>query len=390
MRILLLAHCYAHSNANTFRYRHLCEQLVRQGHTIDVIGDKPLKDPISPQGVNYYALRKDWHRTSAWLPIFWFTLVEFFKLSALWTASLRHPYTGYTVLLNGTARYRINCQLRANSYDVVIMSVVPWTFYTFADKLSQAAPLIVDISDPLYKNAFVDSNPAGNKRFARFEAKALKHASHVVVMSEPLVDLYIRELNIPSHKITFVSPATATADYIPGAPHSYAPHSPLTILYAGSLYPGYRDLDQVLAAIRQVPDTRLTVVSQQRQEPEPNVVYRHWIPQAALKQLYDSSDILLFVDNFYGYQIPSKIFELIATNKPILFVYDCRNRYLYDKLNSQKGILFVRNDSKEIAAGIRQLCRLQRLEVRYTFDLSAYSNESTTNRLIDIIHHVQR
>ncbi len=390
MKILLLAHCYAHSNANTFRYRYLCKQLTQQGHTIDVIGDKPLKDHISQQGINYYALRNDWHRINAWLPILCFTLIEFFKLSVLWIASLRHPYTGYTVLLNGTARYRINRQLRTNNYDTVIMSVVPWTFYTFANKFSQAAPLIVDISDPLYKNAFIDRKSTGNKCFARFESKALKHASHVIVMSEPLVDLYLQELGISLHKITFISPATATTGYTPCTPHYYTLHSPLTILYAGSLYPGYRDLGQVLPAIRQVPDVHLTIISQQQQIPEPKVTYHHWIPQADLKKLYDSCDILLFIDNFYGYQIPSKVFELIATNKPILFVYDHRNRYLYDKLNNQQGIFFVRNDSSEIANRLQQICDLQRLEVCYTFDLSAYSNESTTNQLIDIIHHVQR
>lgn len=386
MKVLLLAHCFAHRNANTFRYRRLCEQLSREGHSVDVVGDHVLCDYSLPTGVRYFALRSDLKRWRSIAVIGWFSVIELLKLSLLWLTSLKHPYLGYSVLMNGVYRYRLGRLLRQNRYDVVLLSVVPWTLYTFARGLSKQAPLVIDISDPLFKNAFVDDCVSGTPRFARFEARALKYADRVAVMSEPLVELYHRELGVERDKLSFVSPSTDVSKYQRDAELFYEMGCPLRMVYAGTLYPAYRDLNELLDAVREVPDVCLEVVTQKAGMQMPQVSWHGWMSQQQLAEHYRQADVLVFVDNFYGYQVPSKIFELIALNKPILFIYDTRNDYLYEKLKDQAGIFPVQNKKADLVRALNEIIRQHVVRVRYTMDLVPFSVDAINQQLISLLH----
>lgn len=390
MKILFVTHHFARSNANTFRYRNLAQELSKLGYSIDIIGDRSLTDYQLPHNCRYFSLLKDVKSIDIF-PIIWWTIVEFFKLYPLWFF-LKNKYLAYTILICGAAKYRIRKQLNLHQYDAILLSITPWTYHTFSKYLSKHSPLIVDLGDPLYKNAFLDKNPSGSERLKRFEYNSLKYASYLPIMSEPLKSIYVDDMKLSSSKVEFISPAANIDNYKRGESFLYSIDNsePLHILYAGMLYPKYRDLEQIAPAFSSTDNVKLTVITNNKIQLCKNVNKLSWVVQTDLKKLYKEVDILLFIDNFYGYQIPSKIFELLAESKPILFVYDKRNTYLYEKLKAQKGIFFVENETQQIRKTIEYLKLLDNIEVKYDIDLTEYSETYITNKLVKVINNVQR
>lgn len=389
MRILLIAQHFSRSNANTFRYRDLVRGLSKNGHIVDVIGDRRLSGYESPPEVTYYSLWDD-IRFRTFFSVLWYTVIYFFRLYPVWNF-LRNKYLAYTIFICGAARYRIGKLLRNAHYDVIVVSITPWTYHVFSKYLSRHSKLILDIGDPLYKNAFLDKTKTGSRIFFRFERNSINYASYVLFMSEPLQDIY-NEMGIDRNTLEFLSPSTNTDIYQRGESYVYRADRtrPLEFVYAGLLYPGYRDLKKILPAISELDRVQFTIITSSKVPQNRNVVREKWMDQTELKKRYRQADILLFVDNFYGFQIPSKIFELIATHKPILFVYDRRNSYLYEKLKGQKGIFFAENDTDDIRHMVEYILSLDCIEVCYSLDMEKNSETYITNRYITIIDNVAK
>jgi len=161
-------------------------------------------------------------------------------------------------------------------------------------------------------------------------------------------------------------------------------HRPLRILYSGSLYSCYRDLSEVQPALESLNgEVILDVYTNSICKPKKtnNVFVYDVVPHKQILQLYQEADILLFIDNSYGYQVPSKIFEILAQNKPILFVYDKRNCYFRNMLKGQQGIYFVENHKDLIKECLISLSNIEKIEVNYTIDLHNYSEDAINYQL---------
>lgn len=373
MKILLLSHLFAHNTANTYRYWALSEHFSKEGYDVDIIGYKKLDtNKILPNGVRYWsALDVLQLKNIVFLPIL--TIIEFVKI----IKNKRSYIDIKSGILNGAIKIIIKSLLRSKKYDIIIVSVVPWTYYSLIPFLRKNAPVILDVSDPLYKNAVIDNVQIGFERCKLLEQRVFNLVDKIIVMSEPLLELYATELNVEREKMRFVPPPISKKNVYKKDKYIYEFENQdvIKLLYAGTIYPGFRDENELVKAIKGENKFSLEIISRINKNSLLNIKYSNWLPKEELFLQYDSSDILVFIDNFYGYQVPSKIFELLALQKPILFIYDERNLYLYNILKNQKGIFLVKNKASNIRQVIHDIQKMKKIVVNYNIDLKYYTPE---------------
>lgn len=362
------------------RYRSLANFLVKKGYRIDVIGFYNSQEEYK-DGITYYQIKK---RTSLGL-LLWSIVLFFSNLYLLFTMS----FTRYINRIGLAAITLVQAQglIRKNNYDSCLISIAPWSYYLIVKQLAKKVRVVLDICDPLYKNAIVKNS--ANSFNLLLEKRALESADVIVTVNEPTIAIMTDEMKIPREKIHFIAPAMAVDSYRNNTNLSYAIHRPLKLIYSGSLYKGYRDLTEVQAAvdgndlnveIDVFTNNSASYCSSKR------IKYYDWIDHQDLLCAYKDYDLLLFLDNSYGYQVPSKIFEMLAQNKPIVFVYDKRNLYFYNMLKGQKGLFFTENKIDSILKCFEELLNKKSLEVCYTFDMSDYKEEVINMRLFSVIN----
>lgn len=365
MRLLLLAYLFGHSNANSSRYHSLVSALIAKGFIIDIVGYKKLPKEMYAKIVNdqckYYSVYD--FRKIGYLPtLFYYTAVEFLKVFF----NLRGHIRIRSGLFNGVIKMICNSLFKNNLYKCVIIGVPPWSLYELVPFLKRNAPVILDVSDPLYKNAAYDKMLKGIEASKKIEETAFNMADKIVVMSEPMLKLY-KEFNLPGAKYVFIPPSTACdSDHIAND-HDYSADHVFSFLYAGMIYPGYRDLDSCIEAIAGMGRVNFQIITDQHYKgiTFSNIQISNWLKRDELYKRFKTTDILVFVDNFFGYQVPSKINELLAIGKPILFIYDKRNTYLFDKLKNTPGIFFSENKKESISKTLDKIIKISHIHVDY-------------------------
>lgn len=374
-RVLLIAYPFAGTGANMLRYQSFARYLSENGIMADIIGYYQLKSDL-PKGTRYYQIKK-----RLTLPFVWYFIRLFVENLFLLQVQSVSQYLNRVALASLT--YVMAMELmKNNNYDACFVGIHPWAFYLIIPLLKKHIQTVLDIGDPLYKNAI--TKKSNYKSNFLFEKRALESADYVVTMNEPTITIMTEEMGIAKSKIQFISPAMNIESYRPNEKKSFSLNKPLRMIYSGSLYQGYRDLNEVQPAIESLNYVFLDVftnISPKNKSSE-RVKFHDWIPHNDLLRLYQEYDLLLFVDNNFGYQVPSKIFEIIAQNKPILFVYDKRNVYFYNLLCGQEGIFFVENNREKIANLLTKISRKQSLDVCYTFDLTPFSEETVNRKLL--------
>lgn len=387
-RILFIAFLFAkNDNANSTRNRNTAIYLSKRGYKVDVIGFRKIKDSSFAQKlelnkINYYSVF-DSLSLSKILNNIYYTITESIRI-LLNRRGYKDLYRGF---FNGAFKTLIASLQNKNKYEYCLVGVLPWTLYELLPYIKKTMPIVLDVSDPLYKNAIYDPQLKGDLNALKREKAAFLCADKVIVMSEPLVAMYEKDFEIPPGHIQFVSPACnsfqeKTSDVI-----KRETRDTLNLLYAGSLYKGYRDIDILIETLKDKSEYYLEIITNYPiQEHAPNVACRQWVNRDTLEQMYATTDVLVFIDNFYGYQVPSKIFELLSTSRPILFIYDSRNLYLYELLKGEPFVFFAENTKESIANQLRKIKSLDKtISIKHQFQISQFSEEQVSQQILEIL-----
>jgi len=374
-RILLIAYPFAGTGANMLRYRSFASYLAGKGYHVDVIGYYELIEDL-PKGVTYYKIGAKFSFSN--LQIFISLFIQNTYLLRVQGLKSYFKRVGLAALTYS----KVLDLLNTFHYEACLVGVLPWAYYLIIPLLKKHIYTVVDIGDPLYKNAI--NQGSNNYANFRLERDALQSADRVITMNEPTIPIMVNEMGILKDKVAFVSPAMNVENSYNMKKKLWDMHRPLRILYSGSLYSCYRDLSEVQPALESLNgEVILDVYTNSICKPKKtnNVFVYDVVPHKQILQLYQEADILLFIDNSYGYQVPSKIFEILAQNKPILFVYDKRNCYFRNMLKGQQGIYFVENHKDLIKECLISLSNIEKIEVNYTIDLHNYSEDAINYQL---------
>ena len=220
------------------------------------------------------------------------------------------------------------------------------------------------------------------------ERKRIKYKKYVQIWEDPWTgDLFFNqedrekfereenELLNYADSIYYVSPVTykyqkerfaSNADKMKWMPLPYyytdyteQNYSKYNFGYFGDFYPHVRNIKPLYDAFCNL-DYSLTVCGNPEKYLESinNIRIFGRMPVKQLKEYEDNTNVLVFICNLYGGQIPGKIYQYSATNKKILFILDGKDdeieiiKNYFDKF---KRYYFCKNDEKSITSAIQQM-----------------------------------
>lgn len=347
MRILLITHSYPPDlTPRAFRWVTVAEHLAAMGHEVDVVSARPaaspaeelserlqvhrVLDPVSRLVTRYSGKGRAfggrpnmlhrflrWLHRHTWRRLYWpdYACAWYFpavrKASALIErrrhevmVSVSHPFTGHLV---GLALKRRFPQIR-------------W---------------LADVGDPFcLADDLTPNNVHLYRRLNRIADQAvMRGAEAISVTTTGTRDAYARLTPECAHKISVIPPLLSLLPVTSVAPSREA-HSPLKLVYAGTLYSNLRSPAPLLALferlVKRLPDVRLELhffgsvndcgemlrTFQARNE---GAIFVHGlVARDKVKEAMQGADVLVNLGNRSCLQLPSKVIEYAAMGKPIL------------------------------------------------------------------------
>jgi len=287
--------------------------------------------------------------------------------------------------------------------EAIIISVAPFTLMFLSGALKRRFPqlkVVIDAGDPFYGDSSSYSRRLIHRLFAkRVERTGLANADMIVVPTMIMKKHYLacygdvtdeNRIRIIENGISklFTGIKTARTERV----------APFRIVYAGRFYRKMRDPSELYRAVQEFApgEVHLKVFGNIQEKYLPVASDKRFTAGGALNATdlareYGESDLVVYLDNAYGVQVPGKVYEVLAVNRPVLYICRDEDSPSYEIVNGSDGIFTVTNDYRSIAAGITAVMKESagrdylRGSERYTFDSLAFSYGILLEELISRI-----
>src|SRR5690554_1750816 len=237
--------------------------------------------------------------------------------------------------------------VKTHQIDVIFATGSPWSGLITGYLISKATgkPLIIDFRDPWMDNPFHQSKgKCLDKWAATLERKVVEHAAAVSLNTEPLRKAFLtRYPHIPEDRFFVMPNGYDLADFNLAGASSEASDSAsyLDLYHAGFLY-GVRDPGPLLDAIRDVNQEisenglpakpiRFVQIGEIQLSYDIKERYKDLLEAGTLKleparpykeclTKLTTADAVVNIQPFTESQIPSKLYDYLALNKPIVSI----------------------------------------------------------------------
>jgi glycosyltransferase involved in cell wall biosynthesis len=299
--------------------------------------------------------------------------------------------------------------LRLGHPDVIIASSPPFLPHVTGRLLAAArrVPLVLELRDLwpdyLVGMGVLSRGSAAARGLFRLERALLLAADVVVVVTDAFARI-VAEKGVPSDRIVVLPNGVDLNSYY-ALPQSSVPErrGEFTVGYLGNFGAG-QDLSIAVraAALLQDEGIRFVLIGDGpdrarierlvRDSGLSNIVVRDSIAKAETLGCYHAFDICLVplapIAEFQD-TIPSKIFEIMACERPVLASAEGETRQLIER--SGAGLAVPAGDDQAVAAGIRQLRALSRAQLRElgargrAYVATHYSRDDLAHRYLKLL-----
>lgn len=258
----------------------------------------------------------------------------------------------YTTFVRKAQKFRLD-----EKFDYILSISTPVTSHLLTHNLLQAGHIkgthwIQIWEDPWYSDAY----GFNGKEKIRLEEKRLLSFAEKVCYVSPLT-LENQKLLFPeaAHKmlwqpLPFYYQSDVAYDFSQSGNH-YG--------YFGEYFPEARDLEPFYTAAKKTGIEVNICGNPSYLFPSTDQIHIHpRLPLNELKPIEDSTNVLVFLCNRKGGQIPGKIYQYSATNKTILFIMDGteeEQRVLREFFGKYNRYVFCRNTVDDIARAIQKI-----------------------------------
>ncbi len=274
-----------------------------------------------------------------------------------------------------------------NQYDYIISSSDPKSSHLFVKRLLECkaekfnGKWIQIWGDPFL--ADITRTNANKQKIRAEEQKLLEAADYVFYVSKMTLEQQKKIYPTCAHKMRYM-PIPYVKEKIT-ASRSLENAGIIELAYCGDYDTSIRNLKPLYHAINQIDNAHLTVCggSDAPLQSTEKVSVKGRVTYEVTCDVENSADILVFVANRSGTQIPGKVYQYTGTNKPVLFVLDGDKEALKEQFEAYDRFVFVENDIACITKGVREITQRQK---EYA-PLTAFSNEKVMKKLM---HEVSR
>jgi glycosyltransferase involved in cell wall biosynthesis len=278
--------------------------------------------------------------------------------------------------------------VRTTRFDAVLSTAWPFTAHLVARRLAGVArvPWVADFRDP-----WAERMPRGTfkARVApRWERRVVQDAAALTFVSESWARRHSERWDRPV-EVVFNGHDLASA------PDSSVRRG--TVAFLGTYYPGAQDLRAAWGAIAADPALRLQIIGELTPELDDElrscgiasgVEATGFVPNAEATRRIAAADVLLVGGpsdhrTSFGGQIPAKVFEYLATDRPIVCICDPASD-VAALLRGRPGCQLVGVGDVDGAAAALQVAR----GTHHPRDVSELSRAAQARRLATILDRV--
>ena len=256
--------------------------------------------------------------------------------------------------------YQTECvDLSNNKYDFIISSSDPKSSHLFVLKLLEKqrehfqGKWIQIWGDPFLAD-ITQANK--NSKRIRDEESRLIQAADIV--------FYVSQLTLNQQKTLYpeyggkmrYTPIPYVQEHFTKNRKLYQ-SSCINLAYCGDYSPTVRNLVPLYEAVNDSDNLRLVICggSTEPLYSTQNVEVRGRVAYDSVRTVEDKADILVFLANKKGAQIPGKIYQYAGTNKPVLFILDGDEESLKKQFECYGRFVFTRNSSADIMQMLRKM-----------------------------------
>ncbi|MCK9452755.1 MAG: hypothetical protein M0Q90_13765 [Bacteroidales bacterium] len=253
--------------------------------------------------------------------------------------------------------------LKSSHFDVIIISGFPFSFQIFGKHIRKSGLfeglVVYDTGDPFYGNSSVSTQGLMHKLFSfKYENKHLSYFDFIVVPTERLKNHYERSFPKLKNKILIVAQGVQMSESQTSQSIPLQLEKVVKLVYIGSFYKGIREPYKLFEALD--GDSRFLLNIFGRINPEfyieqNNIKYNGEIEYSIVNEQYQKSNIVVFIDNFEGFQIPGKLFEVLVQKKPILFISGDLETPSKTYVSNISFVFVVENNKKSILKGVERI-----------------------------------
>lgn len=294
---------------------------------------------------------------------------------------------------------------RKNQYDVVYCHGDPFISHLLAYILKKrfGIPWITYIGDPRYFGAY------SKFKFIlkSLEPKCLGYADKIIVNCQETLDGYLQHFPfLEKERFTIITDGFDRARYetIPAELSDK-----FRIVYTGIFYQRWREPFELFKALEQLNNRKIELVIAgtvsdnyinfvKDRGLDGKVVFLGHQPHRRIVSLQKGASLLLALGWAEGYQIPGKIFEYIASRRPIMVIKKDDNDVASRLIEKHKRGVTIENSAARIAEVIQKLYELwEQGRLKSSFDLSELEEfewskltDQLDRAMLDVVGNYQR
>ena len=277
--------------------------------------------------------------------------IKLINSAKLWILSLYGPHGVYSKIIKTAKSFKSN-----EEYDYIISLSTPPSSHLLTHNLLKAKHIkakrwIQIWEDPWFGDAYGFNG----------SQKIYKEEKHLLSFAEKVC--YVSPLTLKNRQELF--PESAHKMYWQPLPYYYKNDTVTTVAetnsygYFGDYAPVSRDLQPFYEAAKQT-GIQVNICGSPNNlfEPTDNIAIYPRLPLDKLKPIEDKTNVLIFLCNRKGGQIPGKIYQYSATYKTILFILDGTDeekkvlREYFEKFNRY---VFCENTVEDITRAIKDI-----------------------------------
>jgi len=281
----------------------------------------------------------------------------------------------------------------SNTFENVIIGCTPFSLLFLGKWIKTNNPsllLIADMSDPFSFNMGNRGRPR-RVRIARYiETRAFPYFDKIIVLNETIQRRYQQLYPKLAEKFQVVEQGVDEVfiNKIKAFSSSNIIADGFTFLYAGGFYKNGRNPNNLYKAFELSElDCKLKIYGNIRKSNRPKtsnkIEYHKAVDKMQLAKITAKANALILFDNNYGYQVPGKTIETLASGKPVLFIYNNENSPTLQYVKDASGVVWVKNSVQDIKEGIYKIIKSEYDQPN--FDYSPYIWDKMRIKIKNII-----